>query len=85
MIKFNFIKCSESYYSESAKHGVQKSTKGKRAFEGGREACLFYQQYQCRNVQHSTKNVYDRKSFEQILFNSTNLRNCIRNGSLKYI
>ena len=39
----NFIKCSESYDAESVKHGVQKSTKGKGAFAGGREACLFYQ------------------------------------------
>ena len=33
---------SESYFAESAKHGVQKSTKGKGAFKGGREASPVY-------------------------------------------
>ena len=39
----NFIKCSVSYDAEITEHGVQKSTKDKRAFEGGKEAYLLYQ------------------------------------------
>ena len=38
----NFIKCSEYYFTESAKHGVQKSTKGKGVSKGDREAYLLY-------------------------------------------
>ena len=47
-----FIKCLESYFTESTKHGVQKFTKGKGASKGGREAYLLYQHLERVNQGH---------------------------------
>ena len=83
-LQSNFDIYSESYVVKSVVHGVQSSTKGKGAFEGGRKVSTLHRHLEGVNRRHMDIEYHNRISntFQRAAFaGSKTPRDCVLSGA----